>query len=224
VETESTGMALIRPEMARGRAVALVCEVTPTRDDVAALAGEMAREDWTVRAIGVPATTAALVAAGLTGMPFADCGPPASSAVGRRRQIAALARAGVVGVWSGHGDAVADLLGDVTAVHEATPVGLSVDVDGPDERHLRGTADLVAAADELPGARGAVVVVDLRDSAQPRLPDLPTRELLRALLDAGVAPSTLARGVGRLPGMTRGDAYDLTLALKRERSDRDDPA
>jgi 16S rRNA C1402 (ribose-2'-O) methylase RsmI len=172
----------------------------------------------------VPATTAALVAAGLTGVPFADCGPPASSTVGRRRQIAALARAGVVGVWSGHGDAVADLLGDVTAVHEATPVGLSVDVDGPDERHLRGTADLVAAASELPGARGAVVVVDLRDSAQPRLPDLPTRDLLRALLDAGVAPSTLARGVGRLPGMTRGDAYDLTLALKRERSDRDDPA
>jgi hypothetical protein len=200
----------------RGAITALVCLLAPPPERVAALADDLTRDGWTVRAIGVPASTAARVAAGLAGVPFADCGAPAGAAVRRQRQIAALAGAGVAGVWSGRVEALTDLLGDVATFRPAAHTGLSVAVDEPDEEHHRGTAaDLVAVAGALRGGHRAVAVVDLGAAASLESPDVAVPELLRALLDEGVAPSTLARGLARLPGVSRRQAYDLTLALKR---------
>jgi len=217
VATGATGIAaLVRPELERGAVAALVCEVEPARDDVAALVREMVAADWTVRAVGAPATTAALVAAGLIGVPYADCGPPAPGAARRQRQVAALARASVVGVWSGRLEALVDLLQDVAAHRAASPAALSIGVDDPDERHLRGAAtELVAAAGGLPAHRHAVAVVDLRAAATSRPPEVDTQGLLAALLAEGVAPTTLTRALQRLPGVTRREGYDLMLELKR---------
>jgi hypothetical protein len=61
------------------------------------------------------------------------------------------------------------------------------------------------------------LVVDLRgDTASPTL-DLEVRHLLAALLDEDVPPSTLARALQRMPGMTRREGYDVVLALRRQR-------
>jgi hypothetical protein len=149
-------------------------------------------------------------------VPFADCGPPPGQAARRRRQIAALAVAGVAGVWSGRPEAVTDLLGDIAAFRPAAHAGLSLAVDEPDEEHHRGTAaDLVTIAGALRAGHPAVAVVDLGADTSPETLDVSVPDLLRALLDEGVAPSTLARGLARLPGVSRRQAYDLTLALKR---------
>ena len=216
IATGAAGIAaLVRPELERGAVTALVCEVEPPREDVAALVREMVAGDWTVRAVGASATTAALVAAGLIGVPYADCGSPAPRATRRQRQVAALARASVVGVWSGRLEALVDLLQDVAAHRAASPAALSIGVDDPDERHLRGAAtELVAAARGLPAHRHAVVVADLR-SATSRPPEIDTQDLLAALLAEGVAPTTLTRALQRLPGVTRREGYDLMLELKR---------
>jgi 16S rRNA C1402 (ribose-2'-O) methylase RsmI len=219
VATGAAGIAaLIRPELERGAVTALVCEVEPAQADVAALVGEMVAAGWTVRAVGASATTAALVAAGLIGVPYADCGSPALGAGRRQRQVAALARASVVGLWSGRVEALVDLLGDVAAHHPTSPAALSVAIDDPDERHRRGTAtELVVAAGELPAHRHAVAVVDLRTAEEPQAPAVETQDLLTALLAEGIAPTTLARALQRLPDVTRREGYDLILALKRKR-------
>jgi hypothetical protein len=212
----ATDIALLRPEMERGAVTALVCELGPLAARVAALADELARDGWTVRATGVPVTTAARVAAGLAAVPFADCGTPPGATARRRRQIAALAAAGVAGVWSGRVAALTDLLGDVAAFRPAAHAGLSLAVDEPDEEHHRGeAADLVTTAGALRGGHRAVAVVDLGADPSVEAPEVAVPDLLRALLDEGVAPSTLARGLARLPGVSRKQAYDLTLALKR---------
>jgi 16S rRNA C1402 (ribose-2'-O) methylase RsmI len=218
VETAGAGIVLVQPALQRGEAVALICEVVPAPAAVAQLVGEVVEGGWTVSAVGASVTAAALLAAGLIGAPYADNGSPPGGAVKRRRQIAALLRASVVGVWTGRTDALMDLLANVAADWAQAPAALSLNPDQPDERHLRGTAAaLVTQAGDLPGARDAALVVDLRgDSASPTL-DLEVRNLLAALLDEDVPPSTLARALQRMPGMTRREGYELVLALRRQR-------
>jgi 16S rRNA C1402 (ribose-2'-O) methylase RsmI len=219
MEAGAAGLALVAPALQRGEAVALVCEVAGASDAVARVVGETVDAGWTVSAIGASATTATLVAGGLVGAPCAHNGPPPSGAVERRRQVAALARVSVVGMWTGRVDALLDLLANVAADWAQAPSVLSLNPNQPNERHLRGTAEaLVTQAGDLSGIRNAALAVDLRrDAAVPTL-DLEVRLLLAALLDEDVPPSTLARALQRMPGMTRREGYDLVLALRQERS------
>jgi 16S rRNA C1402 (ribose-2'-O) methylase RsmI len=219
VEAGAAGLALVEPALRRGEAVALVCETTQAPGAVARLVGEAVEAGWTVSAVGASATTAMLVAGGLVGAPSAHNGLPPSGAVERRRQIAALARASVVGVWTGRVDALLDLLTNVAADWAQAQSVLSLNPNQPNERHLRGTAEaLVTQAGDLSGTRNAALAVDLRrDAAVPTL-DLEVRLLLAALLDEDVPPSTLARALQRMPGMTRREGYDLVLALRQQRS------
>ena len=215
----TTDLAALRPRLERGDAVALICDVTPAHDLVAALVGDVAREGWMIRAVGTPATTAALVAAGLIGAPFADLGRPPTGAARRRRQIAALARASVVGVWSARVTTLSDLLAQIADGWADAPAAVSVGIGDPDEIHIRDRLAAVAdASTQLPHHRNAVAVVDLRDPAASGVPDIAARDLLAALLEAGVAATTLSRALRRLPGITRREAYEIVHALRPERS------
>ena len=219
MEAGGAGLALVEPALQRGEAVALICEADQAPDAVARLVGQAVTGGWMVSAVGASTTTVTLVAGGLVGAPHTHNGPPPGGAVERRRQIAALARASVVGIWTGHVDALLELLTNVAADWAQARSVLSLNPNQPNERHLRGTAKaLVTQASDLSGTRNAALAVDLRrDAAIPTL-DLEVRLLLAALLDEDVPPSTLARALQRMPGMTRREGYDLVLALRQQRT------
>ncbi len=116
---------------------------------------------------------------------------------------------------------VGGLLADLAAVSPGWEVCLGREVTKVFEEFRRGTAEALAA--ELEGdddARGefTIVAAPPAGSRQPASEtDTATGEqidrLVRALLEQGVTPKTLAQALGELPGMSHKEAYARVLAI-----------
>lgn len=215
----------------RGEAVALACDLDRPGEKVTALVGEAAGAGVPVRAApGVEESTAALVAAGLLGVPHAVLGAPPSTSVARGRQLRALGALGVAGVWRGRVPRLAPLLADLAAWRPGAPAAVLLDPGGFEEALLAAAAgELAGQAGGTPARLRAVAVADLREPAGPDAAggiaegaaaagvDGAVRDVLAALLAEGVTPRTLARALQRLPGVSGREGYEVVLALQRER-------
>lgn len=120
---------------------------------------------------------------------------------------------------------VAALLADLAAVSPTWRLCVGREVTKVFEEFRRGSAlELAAELADVDDARGEFTIVaapPARSVAEPTDTDTPADEqldrLVRALLDQGVTPKTLAQALGALPGMSHKQAYARVLAIAERR-------
>jgi 16S rRNA (cytidine1402-2'-O)-methyltransferase len=121
---------------------------------------------------------------------------------------------------------VGALLADLAAIVPDWQLCVGREVTKVFEEFRRGPAAEFAAAfaDEHADARGEFTVVvappaSAREGADDAAAAADDRidRLVRALLDQGVTPKTVARALSELPGINHKQAYERVLALAQRR-------
>jgi len=208
--------------LAQGGQVALVSDAgTPILSDPGYQIVQRALE-VDARVVPIPGPSAlllALVGAGLPMHEFAFGGFLPRTQEKRRKRLQQARESGVTHVFFESSHRIRESLADVAAVHAEERICVARELTKPYEEFIRGSAhELLGALADDTRCRGEFTLV---------LPGLPTtqarvaaldadRELLLALLRAGVAPSTLVAALAETRRCPRKLAYDYVLALKAE--------
>jgi 16S rRNA (cytidine1402-2'-O)-methyltransferase len=207
-----------------GDDVALVTDAgTPAISDPGAALVAAAWEAG-ARVVPVPGPSAALAALSASGFPadrFLFTGFLPRKGGGRAEAIAAIARAGVTAVLYEAGNRTAETLRDLAAALGDSPALLARELTKLHEELLRGPFTQLAAAlearDEVKGEVTLVVGPPAPGEAaavKPEAPAEPLEDELRRRLEAGEAPSALARDVAKARGMKRSDVYDVIQRIR----------
>jgi len=221
-ETERAGAVLEHLE--RGARVALVSDAgTPLFSDPGYVVVSRAVEaGYAVSPVPGPSSLlAVLSASGLAVDRFTYAGFLPRRSAARQAEIRRLTERGDAFVVHEAPRRVGGLLADVAAVSAHWEVCIGREVTKVFEEFLRGrAAELAAELADVDDARGEFTIVvappaGSRDPANES--DAVTHEqldrLLRALLDQGVTPKTLAKALAELPGTSHKQAYARVLAL-----------
>jgi 16S rRNA (cytidine1402-2'-O)-methyltransferase len=167
---------------------------------------------------GASALLAAVVAAGLPVVPFTFFGFVPRAGGERDALLERLTALEHTAVLYESPARLQRLLKDLSArCGEARPVAVARELTKLHETIVRGTlAEAVAYYDERPAVKGEVVVV-LGGAPAPAAPDAASAAALaRTLLAGGTRPSAVARELARRTGLSRNDAYTITLAQAAE--------
>ncbi len=223
-EAERAGEALAQLE--RGARVALVSDAgTPLCSDPGYVVVNRAVEaGYAVSPIPGPSSLlAVLSASGLAVDRFTYVGflPRRSSA--RQSEIRRLIERGDAFVVHEAPRRMAGLLADLAVVGPEWELCVGREVTKVFEEFRRGTArDLGAEPADAEDARGEFTIVVAPPVASPEAAteadgatDEQLDRLVRALLEHGVTPKTLARALGELPGVSHKQAYTRVLAIAK---------
>ncbi len=176
-----------------------------------------------IRVVPVPGASAAPAALAASGFPadrFVFAGFLPRKGAGRAEAIAWLARAGVTAVLYEAGNRTVETLRDLAAALGDRPALVARELTKLHEELLRGP--LGRLADELDRrgeVRGEVTLVLGPPAPRAEGPEAeeavePLEEELRRRLEAGEAPSALAREVARARGLKRADVYDAIRRIR----------
>jgi 16S rRNA (cytidine1402-2'-O)-methyltransferase len=175
---------------------------------------------------GPSSLLAVLAAAGLAIDRFTYAGFLPRRSAARRAEIARLAASGEAFVLHEAARRVRALLGDLEAVVPEWRCCVGREVTKMFEEFKRGTvADLaseMAADDDARGEFTIVVAPPARggrggDDASEAVFDDRLERLVRALLEQGVTPKTVAAALSSLPGVSHKEAYGRVLDIARRR-------
>jgi 16S rRNA (cytidine1402-2'-O)-methyltransferase len=221
---ERTRIEPVLERLRAGRDVALCTDAgTPGVSDPGAALVAAAWEAG-ARVVPVPGPAAALAALAASGFPadrFVFAGFLPRKGGGRAEALAWLARAGTTAVLYEAGNRAADTLADLAQALGDRPALFARELTKLHEELLR--APLAQLAREV-GARGEVkgeVTIVLGPpepgaAAAPEPEPEPLEEELKRRLQAGEAPSALAREVAKARGLKRSDVYDVIRKIREE--------
>lgn len=207
-----------------GEDVALVTDAgTPAISDPGAA---LVAAAWEIgaRVVPVPGPSASLAAISASGFPadrFYFAGFLPRKGGGRAEAVGAIARAGVTAVLHEAGNRTVDTLRDLAAALGDRPALLARELTKLHEELLRGPLTQLAAAlearDEVKGEVTLVIgppAPGEASGAEPEAAAEPLDDELRRRLQAGEAPSALARDVAKARGMKRSDVYDAIQRIR----------
>ena len=225
-ESERAGEVLAQLEL--GARVALVSDAgTPLFSDPGYVVVSSAVEaGFAVSPVpGASSLLAVLSASGLAVDRFTYVGFLPRRAAARQAEIRRLTERGDAFVVHEAPRRVGGLLADLAAVCPAWELCIGREVTKVFEEFRRGTASALATEmGDVDDARGefTVVVAPPAGSRQPAsesdiASDVQLDRLVRALLDQGVTPKTVAKALGELPGMSHKQAYERVLAIAERR-------
>ena len=226
-ESERVGDALERVE--RGARVALVSDAgTPLLSDPGyLLINRAVAAGYAVSPVpGPSALLAVLSASGLAVDRFTYAGFLPRRSAARQTELRGLTERGDAFVVHEAPRRVAGLLADVAAVAPEWELCVGREVTKVFEEFLRGTAatlaaQMSAAVDEARGEFTIVVAppagLRVASAAADPVADVQLDRFVRALLDQGVTPKTIAGALGALPGLSHKEAYARVLAIAARR-------
>jgi 16S rRNA (cytidine1402-2'-O)-methyltransferase len=226
-ESERADAALA--ELAAGARVALVSDAgTPLFSDPGYVVVRRATEAG-IAVSPVPGPSSALAVLAVAGLAidrFTYAGFLPRRSAARRAEIARLAASGDAFVLHEAPRRVSGLLADLAAVVPDWECCVGREVTKVFEEFRRGSAAELASETEAvddargeftiavaPPARGSRVEDDMNDAAF----DDRLEGLVRALLEQGVTPKTVAAALSSLPGVSRKQAYARVLDIARRR-------
>jgi 16S rRNA (cytidine1402-2'-O)-methyltransferase len=227
-ESERAEAALA--QLARGARVALVSDAgTPLFSDPGYVVVRGAAEaGFAVSPVPGPSSLLAVLSA--SGLPvdrFTYAGFLARRSSARRSEIAELAAAGDAFVVHEAPRRVGPLVADLAAVVPAWRLCIGREVTKVFEEFVRGSAADIARefAGDDEDVRGefTMVVAPPEGSSAPHADavdaaaEANVERLVRALLEAGVTPKTVAKALSELPGVSHKQAYARVLEIARHR-------
>jgi 16S rRNA (cytidine1402-2'-O)-methyltransferase len=223
-EVERAGEAL--GQLERGARVALVSDAgTPLCSDPGYVVVNRAVEaGYAVSPIPGPSSLlAVLSASGLAVDRFTYAGFLPRRASARQAAIRHLTERGDAFVVHEAPRRMAGLLADLAAIGPEWEVCIGREVTKVFEQFRRGTArDLDATPGDVEDARGEFTIVIAPPAGSSATvgetggaTDEQLDRLVRALLENGVTPRTLARALGDLPGVSHKQAYARVLAIAK---------
>jgi 16S rRNA (cytidine1402-2'-O)-methyltransferase len=167
---------------------------------------------------GASAALAALVASGLPTEPFTFFGFVARTGkarTGRLQEIAATEHATIVYEAPGR---LRKLLADLAAVcGESRNVAIGRELTKLHESVFRGTlAEAIGYYDGETVRGEVVVVVEGATAGAPGDAAAETRHLVETLIEEGMRPSAAAREAATRLGVSRNEAYEIALEVRRE--------
>jgi 16S rRNA (cytidine1402-2'-O)-methyltransferase len=222
-EAERAGEVM--QQLERGARVALVSDAgTPLFSDPGyVVVSRAVDEGFAVSPVpGASSLLAVLSASGLAVDRFTYVGFLPRRSAARQAEIRRLSERGDAFVVHEAPRRVGGLLDDLAAVVPEWQLCLGREVTKVFEEFRRGTArdlsaQLAADADEARGEFTIVVAPPSGSDAPARASDSGTEEqidrLVRALLQQGVTPKTLAKALGELPGISHKEAYARVLGI-----------
>jgi 16S rRNA (cytidine1402-2'-O)-methyltransferase len=165
---------------------------------------------------GASAITTALAGSGLPPHPFRFLGFLPRSAAARRTLLASVARDPATLVAFEAPRRLADALRDALAVLGDRPACLGRNLTKPHERYQRGPLSRLIAELEAEGeVRGECTVLIGGATAAPDVAAEAEADA-RLLLEGGSPPRTVQAWLASRHGLSRREAYDLVLRLRRE--------
>jgi 16S rRNA (cytidine1402-2'-O)-methyltransferase len=172
----------------------------------------------------VPGPSAVLAAITASGLPldrfvFGGFLPRRSSQ--RQHVVRTLTALGSAVVFYEAGPRVAQTLADIATVCPDWRICFAREITKTFEDFRYGNPSALAQQLETEKVLGECTIVvappiDADPTSDAAYPDTVIDDVLRALLTAGVPPSTLAQALRVVPGIGRNQAYDRVLALGRE--------
>ncbi|HEV7525574.1 MAG TPA: 16S rRNA (cytidine(1402)-2'-O)-methyltransferase [Acidimicrobiia bacterium] len=221
---EAERAAEVLAHLERGARVALVSDAgTPLFSDPGYVVVSRAVEQgFAVSPVPGPASMlAVLSASGLAVDRFTYVGFLPRRSAARQAEIRRLTERGDAFVVHEAPRRLAGLLADLAAVSPEWDLCIGREVTKVFEEFRRGSAAALATEmADTDEARGEFTIVaappaDARDGARVADPgaDEQLDRLVRALLQQGVTPKTLAKALGELPGVSHKEAYARVLAI-----------
>jgi len=216
-------MGAVLERLRAGQEVALCTDAgTPGVSDPGAALVAAAWEAG-ARVVPVPGPSAALAALAASGFPadrFVFAGFLPRKGGGRAEALAWLARARSTVVLYEAGSRTAETLGHLAEALGDRPALVARELTKLHEELLRAPLSaLTAALEARAEVKGEVTIVvgppAAGTAARPEEPAEPLEQELRRRLEAGEAPSALAREVARARGLKRGDVYDVISKIRR---------
>ena len=208
--------------LAQGGQIALVSDAgTPILSDPGYHIVQRAIE-VDARVVPIPGPSAlllALVGAGLPMHEFAFAGFLPRTPEKRRKRLQRAREAGLTHVFFESSHRIRESLADVAAIYDEERICVARELTKPYEEFIRGSAhELLSALADDTRCRGEFTLV-LPGRSTSKAPEAGLdvdRNLLLALLRAGVAPSMLVAALTDALHCPRKVAYDYVLALKEE--------
>ena len=203
-----------------GEHVALITDAgTPGVSDPGRALVSRARERG-VSIVVVPgpsAVTAAVALSGLVDGPFSFLGFWPRQGAPRREALERVSRSREASIFFESPQRIAETLAELAERLPERDAFVGRELTKLHEEGLRGRLSELAAGERT--WRGEIVVVVAPNEAEPE-PDHERRELvhrsLRAAIEAGAAPSRIARALAEVSGMPKRELYDQAVAAARE--------
>jgi 16S rRNA (cytidine1402-2'-O)-methyltransferase len=177
-----------------------------------------------LRVVSIPGPSAALAALSASGFPsdrFLFGGFLPRKGQERRRAIEDLGGAGCTLVLYEAGNRTAETLGDLAQALGPRSAVLARELTKLHEELWRGPLNELARRAETVPVKGEVTLVvapaPRAEAAAEELTPAEVEATLRRRLDAGQAPTAIAREVARETGLKRAEIYDRLERIKKER-------